>query len=97
MKREPKERTPEELEQMSRSNQQQYSLIAAIIWAICSIIWAVLLVLDILHDAATLQIVLHSVCTVLTAFNTVIHFVRWRRMNTADTDPAQQPLDSEDN
>ena len=54
MKRETIERTPEEIQQMTRTNKRQYSLVAAIIWAVCSVIWAVLLVLDVVQDLAGL-------------------------------------------
>lgn len=96
MKRQVKERTPEEIERLNQKNQQQYSLVAAILWAVCSVVWAVTLVLDVLHEAATLQIVLNVVCAGCTAASSVLHFIRWHRMKKADTVSAEDTLDSED-
>ena len=84
MKRETIERTPEEIQQMTRTNKRQYSLVAAIIWA-------VLLVLDVVHHAAALQVVLHSVCIVCTVCSAVLHFVGWRRMSHPEPQTGEEP------
>ena len=91
MKRETIERTPEEIQQMIRTNKRQYSLVAAIIWAVCSVIWAVLLVLDVVHHAAALQVVLHSVCIVCTVCSAVLHFVGWWRMSHPESQTGEEP------
>ena len=95
MKREVKERTPEEIAAMTETNRCQYTLVAAIIWAVCTVIWGVLLVLDVIHSAATLQLVLHVLCTVLTAAAAVMNFLRWRKLTATPETPAEDSLDSD--
>ena len=96
MKREVKERTPEELAALQEENKRQYSLVAAIIWTVCSVAWLVTLVLDFANDGAILQIVLHLICAALTATSAVLHFLRWREMKRTPAAPAEDTLDSED-
>lgn len=94
MKKEPIQRTQEEIDALTENNRRQYTLVAAIIWVFCSVAWLVTLVLDVIHDAATLQLVLHGVCTVLTAVAAVLNFRRWRRMTATPTTSAEDALDS---
>lgn len=95
MRKEPIQRTQEEIDALTENNRRQYSLVAAIIWAVCSVIWAVTLVLDILNDAATLQLVLHGVCIVFTIAAAVMNFLRWRKMTATPATPAEDTLDSD--
>ncbi len=91
-----RERTPEEIEKMTEENKKQYSKVAAVLWSLCTVAWAVLFVLDCVHDAAILQFVLHGFCMVCNGATAVIHIIRCRRMKREDTTPTQDTLDSED-
>ena len=92
MKREVKERTPEEIAAMTEVNRRQYTLVSSIVWSMCTVIWGVLLVLDMIHGAATLQLALHILCTILTAMAAVMNFIRWRKA----TAPAESAEPSEE-
>ncbi len=96
MKREVKERSPEELAALQQENKRQYSLVAAIIWTLCSVAWVVTLCLDFTNDGAILQIVLHFICAALTATSAVLHFLNWRKMKQPSAAPDDDTLDSED-
>ena len=94
MKKERIELTPEQREALNESNKRQYSLVAAIVWTVCSAAWLVTLVMDFTNDAATLQIVMHVICAVLTATSAVLHFLRWREMKK--TPSASEPAPEEE-
>ncbi len=87
MKREVKERTPEELAALQQENKRQYSLVAAIVWTVCSVAWVVMLVLDFANDGAILQIVLHFICAALTATSAVLHFLNRRKLKQPSAVP----------
>ena len=84
MARIPRELTPEERAQLEKNNKRQYSIVAAGIWALCSVGWAVTLYIDITNRNPVLTTALHGLCAVLTATSAVLHFVRWRKMKVAD-------------
>ena len=94
MKKERIELTPEQRKALNENNKRQYSLVAAIVWTVCSAIWGVVLVLDFTNDAADLQIVLHVICEVLNATSAVLHFCNWRKMKVAQ--PTSEPAPEEE-
>jgi predicted metal-binding membrane protein len=87
MARIPRELTPEERAQLEKDNKRQYSIVAAVIWTLCSVAWAVTLYIDFANHNPVLTIALHGLCAVLTATSAVLHFVRWRKMKVADATP----------
>ena len=96
MKRQVKERTPEELAALQAENKRQFTLVSLIAWVVCTAAGILLLVLDFVHDASWLQILLHVGSVALTALLTVLHFLRWREMKRTPAAPAEDTLDSED-
>lgn len=84
MARIPRELTPEERAALEKNNKRQYSIVAAVIWTLCSVAWAVTLYIDIANHNPILTTALHGLCAVLTAASAVLHFVRWRKMKAAD-------------
>ena len=79
-----RELTPEEKQQLTENNKRQYSIVVAVIWTLCSVVWAVTLYIDFANHNSVLTIVLHGLCAVLTATSAVLHFVRWRKMKAAE-------------
>lgn len=84
MARLPRELTPEERAQLEKNNKRQYSIVAAVIWTLCAVAWAVTLYIDVANHNPVLTIVLHGLCALLTGTASVMHFVRWRKMKAAE-------------
>ena len=80
MKKERIELTPEQREALLQENKRHFTLLFAIVFAAFLLVWPVLLVLDFVHGAAAMQIVLHGGCTLFNVFLAVTFFLRWRRM-----------------
>ena len=77
--------------------QKNLMLALVIIWSLCTVAWIICLVLDVVKDAAILQIVLHGICAVGAAFCVVKNLQVWRHMPDAEdaaADTARDTLDS---
>lgn len=74
--------------------QKNLTLALVVLWTLCTVAWIVAIVLDIIHDAAILQFVLHGFCAVGAVACAVLNFRRWRRMPDGD-DSTEEALDTE--
>ena len=79
MKKETKERTPEELAALEKDNQRQYALVAFIAWTVCFVLCVALVVMDLMKEAVLMQILFHGACGAGTLTAAVIQLLRWRR------------------
>lgn len=96
MKQEVRERTPEEVAALQEESKRQFTLVSLIAWIVCTAAGILLLVLDFIHDAAFLQILLHAGSVVLTTLLAVMHILRWRELKRAPAALEEDTLDSED-
>lgn len=64
--------------------QKNLMLVVACLWLFSTVAWIIAIALGIAHDAATLQVVLHVFCAVLSAVCSVLNFGRWRKMPLTD-------------
>ena len=85
MSKERREMTEEERERLMKNNKRQYSLVAAIIWTLTSVVWIVVLCLNVAHKDPMVTVGLNIFCAVVTAACAVRHFIDWRKMK-ADTE-----------
>ncbi len=75
--------------------QKALTLVLAILWLLCAVVWGVLIVVGIQKDAAVLQTALHVFCATLAAVLAVVNFFRWRKMPDGENS-TEDTLDSAD-